>query len=164
MKTQFCAIVATFSVAQSDAFNMQRYELHRYGPMLSMVNSNANSESTSSSTDDYIFPSVQFQQMEEAKQGKSRFGIRKTLKDVVTTFATHREVEAAGLIDANDRLEDVNRKAAEKFAAFSKLSQAEQDSVTKRSELQNVLVETAAALGRTTGQIFGGNEPENFRN
>lgn len=112
--------------------------------------------------------------MEQEQQGKSRFGIRKTLKTVVTTFATHRELEAAGLIDVNDRPEDVNRKAAEKFAAFAKQSKMELDALNNSSsssissssttnELQSVLIETAAALGRTTGQIFGGNEPENYR-
>jgi hypothetical protein len=105
--------------------------------------------------------------MEQEQQGKSRFGIRKTLKTVVTTFATHRELEAAGLIDENDRPEDVNRKAAEKFAAFAQRSKMELDalnsSTSTTNELQSVLIETAAALGRTTGQIFGGNEPENYR-
>lgn len=107
------------------------------------------------------------------QRGQSRFGIRQTLKTVVTTFATHRELEAAGLIDENDRPEDVNRKAAEKFAAFAKQSKLELDALNGSSssgtsgsttnELQSVLIETAAALGRTTGQIFGGNEPENYR-
>lgn len=165
-------LVATFTIAASDAFHVLSHDSSgRVAPLSSMLKPNTNTESTST-TDNYVFPSIQAQQMEQAQAqaqqpSKSRFGIRKTLKTVVTTFATHRELEAAGLIDENDRLEDVNRKAAEKFASFARRSQMELDALNGSSkttnELQSVLIETAAALGRTTGQIFGGNEPENYR-
>ena len=160
-------LVATFTIATSDAFQVHSLDqVCRLSPLSSTSNLNTNTESTST-TDDYVFPSIQAQMMEQQEQGKSRFGIRKTLKTVVTTFATHRELEAAGLIDENDRLEDINRKAAEKFASFAKRSKLELDAINTSSsstnELQSVLIETAAALGRTTGQIFGGNEPENYR-
>ena len=163
MKT-FSVLVAAFTITSSDAFHLLPQNHGCRSTPLSSMNPNTNTEST---TDDYVFPSIQFQQMEQQQHGQSRFGIRKTLKTVVTTFATHRELEAAGLIDENDRPEDVNRKAAEKFATFAKRSKMELDALNSSSstsnELQSVLIETAAALGRTTGQIFGGNEPENYR-
>ena len=165
-------LVAAFTITISDAFYVHRsYDIGRGIPLSSTSNPNTNTESTST-TDEYVFPSIQAQQMQQQQGSKSRFGIRKTLKTVATTFATHRELEAAGLIEEQDRPEDVNRKAAEKFAAFAKRSKMELDalnsnndstSTSTTNELQSVLIETAAALGRTTGQIFGGNEPENYR-
>jgi hypothetical protein len=166
MKSQLTVLVATFTLVVSDAFHVHPhdYSNRQFITLLSMTETNTNSESQTM-TDTYIFPSIQAQQQEDEKRrSSSRIGLRKTLKNVATTFATYRELEAAGLLEDNDKLEDVNRKAAEKFATFAQRSKMELDAINNNpNELQSVLIETAAALGRTTGQIFGGNEPENYR-
>jgi hypothetical protein len=133
---------------------------------LSMDNSNYRTESPTSS-DSYVFPSVQAQQMQEQKRGS----LRKALKDAATTFAAYRELEAAGLISDDETIskEEAKRKAAEKFATFAKRSQLELDALNNVATgsvpgvVESVLTQTAAVLGRKTGQIFGGNEPENYR-
>ena len=130
---------------------------------LAMENSNYRSESSPIS-DNYVFPSIQAQQMQEQKRGS----LRKALKDAATTFAAYRELEAAGLISDDESIsqEEAKRKAAEKFAAFAKRSQMELESLNNGgvpNVVESVLSQTAAALGRKTAQIFGGNEPENYR-
>lgn len=132
-----------------------------------MDNSNFRTESPTSS-DSYVFPSVQAQQMQEGKRGS----LRKALKDAASTFAAYRELEAAGLISDDETIskEEAKRKAAEKFATFAKRSQMELEALNSGSAgnnvpgvVESVLTQTAAVLGRKTGQIFGGNEPENYR-
>jgi hypothetical protein len=165
MKSQLTALVATFTLVVSDAFHVHQKDSMMM-PYLSMTSPNYNSD-TQTTSDTYVFPSIQLQQQEadeKRRNGTSRIGLRKTLKSVATTFATYRELEAAGLLEDNDKIEDANRKAAEKFAAFAQRSKMELDAINNNpNELQSVLIETAAALGRTTGQIFGGKEPENYR-
>jgi hypothetical protein len=163
------AYLALFSMFSGEAFQMlpmRNNAMHTNRIGLSMDNSNYSTESPAS-IDNYVFPSIQAQEMQEHKRGS----LRKALKDAATTFAAYRELEAAGLISDGEAIskEEAKQKAAEKFATFAKRSQKELDAVNNGSTsniptvMESVLTQTAAVLGRKTGQIFGGNEPENYR-
>jgi uncharacterized protein (DUF885 family) len=161
-------LLVLISAVSSAAFQVRPNELASVvATSLSMVNPNYNTESQTT-TDNYVFPSVQFQQMQE--QDRKSGSLRKAFNDAKTTFAVFRELEAAGLINDDEVInrDDAKRKAAEKFAAFAKRSQMELITLNGSRKavpevIENVLTKTAAVLGRKTGQIFGGNEPENYR-
>lgn len=100
---------------------------------------------------------------------------KRVLDEAALTFAEHRELEAAGLLAEKEALEDVHRKAAAAFEVFAKNAQLELQAVNDNDKIypttavspphavQRALVHTAAVLGKTTGRVFGGALPENYR-
>jgi type IV secretory pathway VirB10-like protein len=167
---------ATTATANRRRFNNVVYSIYSDKDSRGLAKSEPRtSRSSSSLTGGGVF----YPQQQQQEQRRKRLDWNHALREAATTFATFREMEAADV--RNERVADdaaaAKRKAsATSFAAFASNSRQEllQENINAASLMsfaldttpphvvERALVRAAAALGKKTGQVFGGALPENY--
>jgi hypothetical protein len=140
------------------------------------------------SFDDFDFETIQIRSLpQQQQQRQSRRGSTTatttadwslTLSKAKQTFAYYRELQAAGLLEEGDSDVQAAKKAVEHFEDFRRNSDNSNNNLFGGStgsceyartreeggdRMERAVLRAAAALGKTTADIFGGVCPENYR-
>jgi hypothetical protein len=93
--------------------------------------------------------------------------LKSVIQEAIKTFQAFRELQAAGLLPDKqvhpEAIRAARNKAAENFEAFREYYYSnEKDPSTSSNVEEGWWQEMAAILGRKTGKVLGGVQPENY--